>query len=1150
MIRLLLFLSFFILFHAAPMSADEIEEYFQKQEKTVYLVTSYNDNNEWNRRVRAALIARLHESGFLVNFRSVYMDANGLMSKPARKKVVQSYLDGVNEIVDVFIATDFGATETMLSFTPEERAHIPLVFVSEFAPYRFPDSIRSATGGISEIPFEKTFQHARKMLPATKNVYVWSDKTQLGRLYLREAKKQLSKYENEFTITYGVDALNSEQILKQAAELPENSFVIFCQWLEDDTHHYHNPAYFYPLLTKTSNAPMFTIVDNYVRDGFVGGETISPKAFAELAAKKAIAILNGNSPNQLPLEAIPSQQVFNQKTMARWNLPESEIPDKARVIDWKISAHKQYRNQLKLIQGVFAFLVVAILLMMLLYWQRQSRLKASLFREKLLKQTKDKLRFKSEILSNTISSLKEGMVTIDAEMHVLECNEIFCSLVEMPHDEIIGKHIHSICEFSNSEGLEARIKDICNGVISQTTIEPTFLISCNGISRYIEGQALSLFGNTEQNKGAILLVYDVLTEMRQQKIRSISLDALNAYTWFYDLNTGELVFGDGFPKTYLDPAQLNTLKKFAENIHPLDRTRFLEFFESKTQQENDEFSITYRIDFSGSGHYEWWECRGIMEYSQLGTHTIAYLYGLHLSIDKHKESEQKTELTRQLFSIVGEAAKIGYAKYNLHTGKGFAMPQWFKNLELSSENREDFDFRETFNYVSADQRYDLLKFYVKAMCRQETEYRGDKRIVTDSGNIKWLHGHMLVLENAEGELELIEVTYDITEQKHVEKDLILSKNKAESANQLKSAFLANMSHEIRTPLNAIVGFCDLLMADECSEEERNAYGKVILANNELLLQLINDILDLSKIEAGFIDFKLTDFDLSEFLGDIRLVFESRVPAGVKFVTKTPDKHYSIRMDREKLTQVINNFVNNAIKFTSQGFIEIGYEIKESELEIYVADSGIGIRPEDCGKVFDRFEKLNSLAPGTGLGLSICKAIIDAAGGKIEVDSVYEKGSTFRVLLPLDVVDPACQIDFCEVVDEPVVIPENTDNQNIRILVAEDIDSNYLLMENILRDYTLIRAHNGDEAVDRIQEDNYDLVLMDMKMPGMDGMDAARLIREFNTEIPIIAVTAYVFEADRQRIMEAGCNAFIPKPFNRHELVSTVKTLLAKQITEA
>ena len=255
-------------------------------------------------------------------------------------------------------------------------------------------------------------------------------------------------------------------------------------------------------------------------------------------------------------------------------------------------------------------------------------------------------------------------------------------------------------------------------------------------------------------------------------------------------------------------------------------------------------------------------------------------------------------------------------------------------------------------------------------------------------------------EPANGLIELIGVNYDITELKETEQKLIEAKEKAEESDRLKSAFLANMSHEIRTPLNAIVGFSSLLVETE-DKTEKQEYSKMVEENNELLLQLISDILDLSKIEAGTFDFKFRELDIKTLCGDVARAMKLRVKPGVELIFEPTLPSFVIVSDPNRLHQVISNFVNNAIKFTSTGSIQIGYDKPdENHLRIYVSDTGIGIAPEACRQIFDRFVKLNSFVQGTGLGLSISKSIIEQLGGTIGVDSELGKGSTFWFILPV------------------------------------------------------------------------------------------------------------------------------------------------------
>ena len=283
-------------------------------------------------------------------------------------------------------------------------------------------------------------------------------------------------------------------------------------------------------------------------------------------------------------------------------------------------------------------------------------------------------------------------------------------------------------------------------------------------------------------------------------------------------------------------------------------------------------------------------------------------------------------------------------------------------------------------------------------------------------------------------------------------ELYKALNDANAANQLKSAFLANMSHEIRTPLNAIVGFSELILTS-ATESEKIEYGQIIENNSNILLNLINDILDLSKIEAGYIDLYKEDFDLVNLINDLCSTFSFRMKEEVKLLTCIPFQHYIINWDKKRITQIITNFMTNAIKFTKKGYIEMGFYSKDKGIVIYVKDTGIGIKDIDKNKIFERFEKINEFAQGTGLGMSICKAIIDSYGGEIGFDSEEGKGSNFWVYIP-------CVIKFSDNTKKEKIESSNSDfiyNKKFNILIAEDNESNYKLISTILKN-KIGRAH--------------------------------------------------------------------------------------------
>lgn len=391
-------------------------------------------------------------------------------------------------------------------------------------------------------------------------------------------------------------------------------------------------------------------------------------------------------------------------------------------------------------------------------------------------------------------------------------------------------------------------------------------------------------------------------------------------------------------------------------------------------------------------------------------------------------------------------------------------------------------------------------------------------------------------------VSLIGSTHNITKNKELELELIKAKETAERSNRLKSIFLANMSHEIRTPLNAIVGFSQILATAE-DENEKQEYLRIILDNNNLLLQLIGDILDLSKIEAGSMEYVYSDFDLNQLMDDLYEAFKLKIPADKPVVLS-----YEIGMDtchihfeKNRLFQLITNLLNNAVKFTEQGSIKYGYKKKDDDtLYFYVTDTGRGIPADKQSSIFERFTKLNSFIQGTGLGLPICKMLLENLGGQLGVDSEEGKGSTFWFTIPFKPVMVHTQAK------ETNLEVKQMEQKKIDILVAEDHESNYKLIEAILhKDYNLIHAWNGQEAVELFKAHAPQLILMDINMPVKNGYEATKEIREISTQVPIIAVTAYAYASDEQKVLDSGFNAYISKPITAGGLRKNIQTILGQ-----
>lgn len=382
---------------------------------------------------------------------------------------------------------------------------------------------------------------------------------------------------------------------------------------------------------------------------------------------------------------------------------------------------------------------------------------------------------------------------------------------------------------------------------------------------------------------------------------------------------------------------------------------------------------------------------------------------------------------------------------------------------------------------------------------------------------------------------------DITRLKKVQEELEAARRVAEVAGEQKTAFLANMSHEIRTPLNAIVGFAGLLA--NASESERNSYVEIIKGNTNMLLQLVNDILDMSKIEAGTLEFIYSDTDVNQIMRELEGIFRLRLEEAdspVRIVFEPCLPVCFIHTEKNRVSQVLSNFLSNAFKYTKEGSITLGYKVREDDIYFYVQDTGAGIPAGKVDKVFERFMKLDAKKQGTGLGLSISRTIIKKLGGEIGVFSEYGKGSTFWFTLPVKPFDFLPLQQRTEDVSETVEFNETEyDAGAVRrtILIAEDMDDNYLLYKIYLeKHYDLIRATNGEEAVSKYLECNPDIILMDIGMPVVDGYQATDAIRQLSSDILIVAVTAFAYDEDRRKVMSRGFNGYLSKPLNKDELL--------------
>jgi len=515
-------------------------------------------------------------------------------------------------------------------------------------------------------------------------------------------------------------------------------------------------------------------------------------------------------------------------------------------------------------------------------------------------------------------------------------------------------------------------------------------------------------------------------------------------------------------------------------------------------------------------------------------------------------TQQKLNATNQKLIMALEVADIIPWKWDLK--QKMILCDINRPIELSTEEQDVTEEQlsvpdaQYFAKIFKEDRPRIEKAYHDLITGAIKKVKEEYRVVTRTAKglqTDWVEAQATVATRDENgcPLTLVGSSLVITARKALEQELVSAKDRAEESNRLKSAFLANMSHEIRTPLNAIVGFSGLLPTVE-EPEEKEEYITIIENNNKLLLQLVGDILDLSKIESGTLEFAYLPKHLGEILHGIKCSLQARTEEkGLTFSLMNPMPDCCIETDGNRLNQVITNLLTNAIKFTDKGGITFGYTLEKEEnmLRFYVTDTGCGIQEDKVGTVFNRFVKLNSFVQGTGLGLSICQMIVEHMGGKIGVESEYGKGSTFWFTLPYHPVKKVQP-------QEPKFDMMHVHRDDISILIAEDNDSNYKLFENILhKDFNIIHAWNGQEAVDLFKEKHPHIVLMDINMPIMNGYEATKEIRKLSAEIPIIAITAYAYASDEQRILSEGFDGYASKPINANVLKMKLSEIISKRM---
>lgn len=620
---------------------------------------------------------------------------------------------------------------------------------------------------------------------------------------------------------------------------------------------------------------------------------------------------------------------------------------------------------------------------------------------------------------------------------------------------------------------------------------------------------------------------DYRTEESKKNLE-MAMDAANMSSWVYDVH--KKVFATLYGDTIVKDSM--TLEALQQQLHPQDRDQLTQLFTRLVGKEIEQGHFTVRFYSEQEKQYRYYESRIRLSTEHRGKLLIV---GTQVDVTERIQMSRKTQELIAKRELAMQVSNIVHWDFDVQTGRFRA----FNDPVNDYHSEQPIAPEEYLNVTHPDDTRRVREYLDCMLAGEDREFNFEYRSRT-----KWdQEWQTLVVTGVQVDrdkrgkvIRYTGIKFNNTKWEKMACELKELKEKAELSDRLKSAFLANMSHEIRTPLNAIVGFSELMV--NCDDQaEKEEYMNIIQSNNELLLRLINDILDLSKIESGILERKPEKFDLAKVCTELYTMIQPKITnPEVEFRLDNSRPDCWVFLDRNRLKQVWMNFLTNAVKCTSSGYVKMGYSVETDGIRIYVEDTGAGIPTELQDRVFGRFQKLNEFAQGTGLGLAISRAIVEAAGGKVGFASQPGVGSTFWAWLPCEIEmrDGLASFDGLAKRERPTL--SGIDGKELRILIAEDNDSNYLLVQHILKNYNLVRVQTGVDAVNRARDEHFDLVLMDMKMPVMDGLEATRKIREFNADIPIVALTANAFDSDRVSALDAGCNAFLAKPLKKSQLL--------------
>lgn len=757
-----------------------------------------------------------------------------------------------------------------------------------------------------------------------------------------------------------------------------------------------------------------------------------------------------------------------------------------------------------------------------------------------------------ERLRTTLNSIGDGVITTDLLGNVTGLNPVASELTGWSFADAENKAVTSIFNIVNAKtGRNAvnPVKKVIETGVVVGLANHTKLISKNGREYQIADSGSPIRDKDGNIMGVVLVFRDVTKQYRiqeelefnERKYREL-VESVKAIVWEYNIPEDKWVYVAPQVTSLLGwrPDEWTNLDFWVTNLHPDDKESSTSYCLA-CSDKGESHELEYRFK-KKDGTFVW--LRDVVAVEMKSGKPVT-LRGFMFDITDRKNAELGLSQKTQFIEKVMDNLPIGVALNRTDDGTAIYMNHRFEDIYgwKSNEIKGVNDFFEKV-YPDEDNRKKIMSVILEDI---------------SSGDISRMHWENISITKKNGanaivnavniplpeQNIMVSTVTDVTTERELFDQVVIARDRAEESDRLKSAFLANLSHEIRTPMNGIMGFTELLKSPGLTGTEQEQFIYIIQESGTRMLNTLNDLIDVSKIETGQMEVSVAETDINNMLRyyldifrglaekkGLELALESVLPPDTTFITT----------DKTKLDSILSNLIKNAIKFTEKGKIGFGCRIREDFIEFFINDTGIGI-PENMQKdIFKRFVQvengLSKYYDGSGIGLSIVKAYVNILGGEIYLDSSPGKGSSFRFTLPRNI--PVAEEKTAK--SDKEIYKNNRFEKKFNIIIAEDDEASSRFLEIIVRDIAgkIVVARNGFEAVEqcRLNPDT-DLVLMDIKMPQLNGYEATRKIREFNSDVVIIAQTAYVLAEEREKALEAGCNNYISKPVRKDELLSLI-----------